>query len=103
MKENSSTMKFLFTAVFSTVVVLSSFAQDIAVDKKLGAENALLVEQEMGLYKHDSLYKLVNKVGNQLVSRLTNNPFEFKFFLADSPEPNAFALPGGYAYVTRGI
>jgi len=96
-------MKFLLISVFAIASALSLSAQDISVDKKLGAENAILVEQEMGLYQHDSLYKLVNKVGNKLVSRLTNNPFEFKFFLADSPEPNAFALPGGYVYVTRGI
>ena len=57
----------------------------------------------MGLYQHDSLSRLVNAIGQKLVSRLKNNPFEFKFFLADSPEPNAFALPGGYVYVTRGI
>ena len=95
-------MKFLLTC-FATALALSLFAQDISVDKKLGAENALLVEREIGLYQHDSLYKLVNTVGHKLVSALTNNPFEFKFFLADSPEPNAFALPGGYIYVTRGI
>lgn len=78
-------------------------AQDVSVDKKLGAENALKVEQEMGLYHHDSLYALVNSVGKKLVSHLKKNPFEFQFFLVDSPEPNAFALPGGYVYVTRGI
>ncbi|MBL7861385.1 MAG: M48 family metalloprotease [Cyclobacteriaceae bacterium] len=79
------------------------FAQDVSLDKKLGAENALMVEQEIGLYRHDSLQQLVSNIGQKLVSRLTKNPFEFKFFLADSPEPNAFALPGGYIYVTRGI
>lgn len=78
-------------------------AQDVSLDKKLGAENAVQVELEMGLYRHDSLQRLVTSVGNKLVSRLTRNPFEFKFFLVDSPEPNAFALPGGYIYVTRGI
>ncbi len=78
-------------------------AQDVSLDKKLGAENALMVEQEIGLYHHDSLQQLVSSIGQKLVSRLTKNPFEFKFFLADSPEPNAFALPGGYIYVTRGI
>lgn len=79
------------------------FAQDVSLDKQLGAESALSVEKEMGLYKHDSLQRLVSSVGEKLVSRLTKNPFEFKFFLVDSPEPNAFALPGGYIYVTRGI
>ena len=55
-----------------------------------------LWRQEMGIYQHDSLSRLVNSIGKKLVSRLKDNPFEFKFFLADTPEPNAFALPGGY-------
>lgn len=95
-------MKWLFIFSFS-LLYCGAFAQDVSLDKKLGAEYALLVEQEMGLYQHDSLYKLINAVGQKLVSRIKNNPFEYKFFLADSPAPNAFALPGGYIYLTRGI
>jgi len=87
----------------ASLLAMPGVAQDVSLDKKLGAENAAKVEQEMGIYQHDSLYRLVNSVGNKLVSRLRNTPFEFRFFLADSPEPNAFALPGGYVYVTRGI
>ena len=78
-------------------------AQDVSLDKKLGAENAARIEQEMGFYHHDSLTHLINFVGQKLVARLQTNPFEYRFFLVDSPEPNAFALPGGYVYVTRGI
>ncbi|HEX6223602.1 MAG TPA: M48 family metalloprotease [Chryseolinea sp.] len=98
------TMVKELTIIFCLAAVTAScIAQNVSYDKKLGAENAILVEQEMGIYKHDSLSQLINAVGKKLVSRLKNNPFEFKFFLADSPEPNAFALPGGFVYVTRGI
>lgn len=96
-------MKRAFLFLVITFIAVQGLTQDVSLDKKLGAENALLVEQEMGIYHHDSLYQLINSVGNKLVSRLKSNPFEFKFFLVDSPEPNAFALPGGYIYVTRGI
>jgi predicted Zn-dependent protease len=96
-------LKSFCLILFALSVTGSCIAQGISYDKKVGAENAILVEQEMGLYRHDSLSRLVNAVGQKLVSRLKNNPFEFKFFLVDSPEPNAFALPGGYIYVTRGI
>ena len=96
-------MKRALLILVTTLMALRGLAQDVSLDKKLGAENALMVEQEMGIYHHDSLYRLVNAVGKKLVSRLTKNQFEFKFFLVDSPEPNAFALPGGYIYVTRGI
>ncbi len=93
-------------SLFISVLIIIAFpavSQDTSLDKKLGEENARMVEQEMGIYHHDSLFNLVNAVGQKLVSRLTNNPFQFKFFLVDSQAPNAFALPGGYIYVTRGI
>src|SRR5688572_31388865 len=93
-----------FSLIFFTAGITGSgIAQDISYDKKLGAENALMVEQEMGIYHHDSLTRLVNAVGQKLVSRLKNNPFEFRFFLVDSPEPNAFALQEVMFYITRGI
>jgi predicted Zn-dependent protease len=96
-------LKSFFFIFLAAGITGSGIAQDISYDKKLGAENAIIVEREMGIYHHDSLSRLVNAVGQKLVSRLKKNPFEFKFFLADTPEPNAFALPGGYIYVTRGI
>lgn len=92
-----------FCWILLTCWTFSLRAQDYSLDKKLGAENAALVELEMGLYKHDSLQWLINSVGQKLVSRLKSKPFDFHFYLADSEEPNAFALPGGYIYVTRGI
>jgi len=96
-------MRTLGLLLSAVIIHFSAHAQDVSLDKRLGAENALMVEQEIGLYHHDSLYHLVNAVGHKLVSRLKKNPFEFKFFIADTHEPNAFALPGGYIYVTRGI
>jgi predicted Zn-dependent protease len=97
-------MKQFVAVVFALLFLsIAGAAQDVSLDKKLGAESAASVEQEMGIYHHDSLQALVERVGNRLVARLQKNPFEFKFFLGDSPEPNAFALPGGYVYVTRGI
>jgi len=95
-------MKGLLSLAFACVYAVA-ISQDYSLDKKLGEENSKLVEQETGIYKHDSLQWLVNAVGQKLVSRLKNKPFDFHFYLADSDEPNAFALPGGYIYVTRGI
>jgi len=86
---------FLFT--------LNSFAQDLSYDKKMGAQAALQVEQSIGIYHDSSLTAYVNQVGDRLVEALGDGPFEFKFFVVDMSEPNAFALPGGYIYVSRGL
>ena len=86
----------LFTSV-------SSFCQDVSLDKKLGAENDLIVKQQMGVYQDSAMTAYVAAIGNRLVSNLENSPFEYQFLLIDDPTPNAFALPGGYVYVTRGL
>jgi hypothetical protein len=66
-------MKRAYLFIFGIFILIPSMAQDVSLDKKLGAENALMVEQEMGIYQHDSLYRLVNEVGKKLVSRLKIN------------------------------
>ncbi|HQQ95193.1 MAG TPA: M48 family metalloprotease [Bacteroidia bacterium] len=80
-------------------------AQNYSRDVKMGKKAAQQVEEEMGFFKHDTLQQLISRLGAKLVSHLEKKPegFEFEFFLVDAPEPNAFALPGGHIYVTRGI
>ena len=63
-------LKNFFLIFFAAGITGSGIAQDVSYDKKVGAENAKLVEQEMGIYHHDSLSRLVNAVGQKLVSRL---------------------------------
>jgi len=62
------------------------------------------VVQQYGIYQDKELQLYVNKVGQKLVSNLSDKVFRRYFFkLVDSSEINAFALPGGYIYVTRGL
>ena len=56
-----------------------------------------------GLYEDKVLQDYVTEVGQKLVDTLDEPTFQFYFKVVDSSEINAFALPGGYIYVTRGI
>ena len=93
--------------LLASIILLSCpgilHGQSIELDKKLGAENAALVEVLMGIYPDKEMTAYVNAVGTKLIAALDKNPFEFQFHIVDDPVPNAFALPGGYVYVTRGI
>ncbi len=94
------------TFVISVIIVFSRlflFSQDFSYDKKIGAEAAEQVESMMGLYNDSSLNAYVNSVGGRLVNVLGDVPVDFQFHVVDVSEPNAFALPGGYIYVTRGV
>ncbi len=73
-------------------------------DVELGKDADKQVIKRYGLYQDKSLQLYVNEVGQKLVSSLSDQMFPKYFFkVVDSPEINAFALPGGYIYVTRGI
>ncbi len=92
--------KLLFLLLFVSII---QQAQDYTYDKKIGAESAVQVEQMIGIYQDSALTAYVNAIGQRLVNVLIDTPLEFRFFVVDMAEPNAFALPGGYIYVSRGL
>lgn len=61
------------------------------------------VVQEYGLYGDAKLQAYVDEVGQRLAKSSHRPQLQWTFTVLDSPELNAFALPGGYVYVTRGI
>ena len=72
---------------------------EIAQGKK--AHDAVL--QEYGVYPDTKLQAYVNGVGQKLAAQSHRSNLKWTFTVLDSPEINAFALPGGYVYITRGI
>ncbi len=67
-----------------------------------GADKQIV--KQYGIYQDKPLQLYINQVGQNLVSNLSDKIFRRYFFrLVDSSEINAFALPGGYIYVTRGL
>ena len=95
-------MKLIILLLLTTYSIVS-FSQDYTVDKKMGAEGKAMVEATMGIYSDSAKTRIVSKIGKQLVNNLTTQPFPFEFYIVDDGEPNAFALPGGYVFFTRGI
>jgi predicted Zn-dependent protease len=81
-------------------------------EKQIGKDADQQIQQQYGLYDNDALQQYVDKIGQEMLSvshmQRADTPAgykdtEFYFRLLDSPVVNAFALPGGYIYVTRGL
>jgi predicted Zn-dependent protease len=70
---------------------------------KMGQQTDVSVVQMYGIYDDDKLAKYIDEIGQKMakISHRPNLKYEFK--VMDSPVINAFAVPGGYVYVTRGI
>jgi predicted Zn-dependent protease len=78
---------------------LLSEAEEIAIGQQQDAE----IRREMGVYDDPALQRYVNEIGQEL-ARVSHRPnLPWSFTIVDSPAINAFALPGGYIYITRGI
>mgnify|MGYP001550410501 FL=1 len=56
-----------------------------------------------GVYDNPALQQYVNRIGQELAAKSHRAHLKFTFTVLDSPDINAFALPGGYIYITRGI
>jgi predicted Zn-dependent protease len=61
------------------------------------------VLKEYGVYPNPALQSYVSGVGLRLAKASQRPDLPWTFTVLDSPEINAFALPGGYIYITRGI
>ena len=70
---------------------------------RLGRESDSQVMGEYGVYKDPQLTTYLDSMGKKLakLSHRPGLPYEFK--ILDTPVVNAFAVPGGYVYFTRGI
>ena len=80
-------------------LMLLSEAEEI----QLGRQTDAQVASQYGIYKDGELTGYLNQMGKKMakISHRPNLPYEFK--ILDTPVVNAFAVPGGYVYFTRGI
>lgn len=80
-------------------ISLMSEAQEI----QLGAEADPQIVAQFGLYEDPELQSFINSKG-QAMADISHRPnLKWTFRIVDSPVVNAFAVPGGYVYFTRGI
>lgn len=76
-----------------------SEAQEVEIGRKADQE----VLKRFGYYEDPALQAYVNEVGQRLAKVADPRNVQYHFKVVDVPEVNAFALPGGYIYVTRGL
>jgi predicted Zn-dependent protease len=69
----------------------------------LGAESAEDVRQSIGFVPNEALESYVATVGKSMAVHSERPDLPWAFHVVDDPSPNAFALPGGYIFITRGL
>ncbi len=80
-------------------ITMMSEAEELAIGQQQDAE----VRREMGVYDDRDLQRYVSEIGMRLAAKSHRPNLQWTFTVVDSPAINAFALPGGFVYITRGI
>ena len=79
--------------------VLMSENQEIAMGKRYNAE----VLKQIPVYSDNELQQYVQALGESLAKNSHRSNLIYRFTVLDSPDVNAFALPGGYIFIYRGL
>ncbi len=80
-------------------LVLLSEREEIALGDRAHQE----ILDQYGVYNNTALQKYVQDIGDRLAANTHRRNLDYRFTVLDSKEVNAFALPGGYIYITRGL
>jgi predicted Zn-dependent protease len=72
-------------------------------EEERGEEAAEAVERKLGFLEDEALAEYVEDIGELLARQSPRREVDYRFHVVEMEEPNAFALPGGYIYVSRGL
>lgn len=86
-------------ATGSPEVVLMSEANELEIGRELDRR----IQAQESLLEHGQLQQYVQQVGDKLAASSHRSDLIYRFRVIDRPQVNAFALPGGYIYIYRGL
>ena len=98
-------MRANILAVFATfgAVTLTACGVSTQQEVEMGASEAQQINQQLPIIQDAEANRYINLLGDS-IARLTERPdLPWNFYIVNSPEINAFAVPGGFIYVNRGL
>lgn len=72
-------------------------------DVEIGHQSAIQAERQLPIVRDAEVDAYVNRIGQRLARHAGGPAFQYRFRVVNSSDINAFALPGGYVYLNRGI
>lgn len=98
-----SRAKSAHAAACAALLVLSACAISRTDEIQMGQEYAAELNKQLVFIKDPELNRYLAVLGDSIARPADTQGLAWHFYLVDSKEVNAFALPAGYVYVTRGL
>jgi Zn-dependent protease with chaperone function len=98
----------LMTAATGAAVAQTQFKPGFnlfspAQDQEIGRQSADAAERQLPILEDQSIEAYVDRIGARLATVAPGAEYRYQFKVVNASDINAFALPGGYMYVNRGL
>lgn len=93
--------RVLFAALIAAPLVSCAISQQQEVS--MGASGAAEVGKQLPLIRDAAVVRYIDALGTRIANVTGRSELDWTFTVVDSREVNAFALPGGWVYVNRGL
>jgi len=70
---------------------------------QMGAQYAQQINAQLPIVRDPEVNRYINVLGDSLARVTPRADLDWQFYIVDSPEVNAFAVPGGFIYINRGL
>ncbi len=90
-------------APLALAVSLSACGVSQQQEVQMGQEYSQQINAQLPIIRDPEVNRYINLLGDQIASHTSRADLDWHFFVVDSKEVNAFAVPGGYVYVNRGL
>lgn len=92
-----------FPAAVACALAFTGCAVSQVKEVQMGGSEADQIAKQMPLITDPEVLRYINVLGDSLAKVTDSRGLEWHFNIVDSKEINAFAIPGGYVYVNRGL
>src|SRR5690606_32890365 len=100
----STTLRRAFAApLLAASIGLGACGISTQQEIQLGTQYASQINAELPIVDDAAANRYINALGQQLASHSRRPEIGYRFYIVNSDVVNAFAVPGGYIYVNRGL
>ena len=91
--------------IFAVVVAASTTACGVSTQQEvqMGQEYSAQINAQLPIVQDAEVNRYVNVLGDSIANLADNRGLDYHFFIVNAAEINAFAVPGGFVYVNRGL
>src|SRR5579884_2693983 len=93
----------LATAAMAAMTLVAGCGISQQQEIQIGAQQAQQVNSQLPIIQDPAINRYLNTLGDSIARVTSRSDLEWHFYMVNTSDFNAFALPGGYIYVNRGV